>query len=108
MVLTLGPGELLLAGFIDSRGLIIVGAAFGLLSELGLFDAASDMLLGDDVSARGVIRQAVGAVFGGGMPSIGQVAVLVTTFVGFVLAHTTAVDGLVRGAAVGLSARQAR
>jgi putative membrane protein len=76
----------LLAGFIDSRGLIIVGAAFGLLSELGLFDAASDMLLGDDVSARGVIRQAIGALFGGGRPSIGQVAVLVAAFVGFVLA----------------------
>ena len=85
VVLALGPRELLLAGFIDSRGLIIVGAAFGLLSELGLFDAASDMLIGDDVSARGVVRQAVGAVFGGGMPSVGQVAVLVTAFVGFVL-----------------------
>ena len=85
MVLALGPSELLLAGFIDSRGLIIVGAAFGLLSELGLFDAASDMLIGDDVSARGVVRQAVGAVFGGGMPSAGQVAVLLTAFVGFVL-----------------------
>ena len=85
VVLALGPRELLLAGFIDSRGLIIVGAAFGLLSELGLFDAASDMVIGDDVSARGVVRQAIGAVFGGGLPSIGQVAVLLTAFVGFVL-----------------------
>ena len=37
-LLQLRPRELLLVGFIDSRGLMIVGAAFGLLWELGLFD----------------------------------------------------------------------
>ena len=42
-LLTLGPRELLLAGFIDSRGLIIVGAAFGLLWEVGLFDPTIDI-----------------------------------------------------------------
>jgi len=83
-LLTLGPRELLLAGFIDSKGLIIVGAAFGLLWELGLFDSTVNVLLGEQVSSRGVIRQAVGALVGGRLPSIGRMAVMVLAFAAFV------------------------
>ena len=85
-LLTLGPRELLLVGFIDSRGLIIVGATFGLLWEVGLFDSAVNVFLGESVSSRGVIRQAVGALVGGRVPSIGRVAVMVLAFAAFVFA----------------------
>ena len=85
-LLSLRPRDLLLAGFIDSKGLIIVGAAFGLLSEVGLFDSTIDLVFGDGVSARGLTRQAVGALFGGGLPSIQRVAVVVLAFAVFVFA----------------------
>jgi len=85
-LLTLRPGELLLAGFIESRGLIIVGAAFGLLWEVGLFDSMVNVFLGENVSSRGVIRQAVGALAGGRVPSIARIAVMVLAFGAFVFA----------------------
>ena len=53
--LALGLRELLLAGFIDSKGLIIVCAAFGLLWEVGLFDPTIDFVFGENATGRGVI-----------------------------------------------------
>jgi putative membrane protein len=85
VLLALGPRELLLAGFIDSRGLIIVGAAFGLLWEVGLFDPTINFVFGEDATGRGAIRQAVRALLGGGMPSIGRIAVLTLAFAAFTL-----------------------
>lgn len=79
-LLRLDPRELLLAGFIDSRGLVIVGAAFGLLWELGLFDSAADLVFGGKVSGRGMIRQFVSGLAGRGMPSPGQIALGVAAF----------------------------
>lgn len=85
VLLALGPRELLLAGFIDSRGLIIVGAAFGLLWEVGLFDPTINFVFGEDATGRGAFRQAVRALLGGGMPSIGRIAVLTLAFAAFTL-----------------------
>jgi putative membrane protein len=84
-LLSLGPRALLLAGFIDSKGLIIVGAAFGLLWEVGLFDPTINFVFGENVSSRGVIRQAVRALVGGGMPAISRMAILALAFAAFVL-----------------------
>jgi putative membrane protein len=75
-LLKLRPRELLLAGFIDSRGLVIVGAAFGLLWEAGLFDPTIDMIFGESASGRGLVRQFVRGLFGGGVPSPGSVALM--------------------------------
>jgi putative membrane protein len=86
-VLALGPRELLLAGFIDSRGLIIVGAAFGLLWEVGLFDSTLGMVFGQsDVEANGrsLVRQVIRALLGGSAPSLGRIAGLVLAFAAFV------------------------
>jgi putative membrane protein len=85
-LLALGPRELLLAGFIESRGLIIVGAAFGLLWELGLFESATGLVFGENLSSRSVIRQAARGLLGQGMPSIGRIATVVLAFAAFVLA----------------------
>lgn len=79
-LLRLGPRELLLAGFIDSRGLVIAGAAFGLLWELGLFDSTIDMVFGEKASSRGMIRQFVRGLIGGGMPPPGRLALGVAAF----------------------------
>ena len=84
-LLALGLRELLLAGFIDSKGLIIVGAAFGLLWEVGLFDPTINFVFGENATGRGVTRQVGRALLGGGMPSIGRIAILTLGFAAFVL-----------------------
>jgi putative membrane protein len=73
-LLRLRARDLLLAGFIDSRGWIIVSAGFGLLWEAGLFDPALDAIAGEDVDGRGFIRQAFRALAGGGLPSLDRIA----------------------------------
>jgi putative membrane protein len=85
-LLALRPRELLLAGFVDSRGLVIVGAAFGLLWEVGLFDPTIAFVFGENISGRGVIGEAVRALFGGGVPSIGRMAIVALAFAAFVFA----------------------
>ena len=80
-LLRLRARDLLLAGFIDSRGWIIVSAAIGLLWEAGLFDPALDAIAGEDVDGRGFIRQAFRALAGGGMPSLDRIALAIGGFV---------------------------
>ncbi len=80
-LLELRPRELLLAGFIDSRGMVIAGAAFGLLWELGLFDRTMDMIFGENASGRGLARRVFRAVFDGGPWPVGQVLQMVLVFV---------------------------
>jgi hypothetical protein len=75
----------MLYGFIESRGLVIVAAAFGLVWEAGLLDGTVDMVFGENASGRGVIRQVVRAFFGGGIPSPGRIALTVAAFVAFIL-----------------------
>ncbi|HET7217252.1 MAG TPA: PH domain-containing protein [Vicinamibacterales bacterium] len=85
IVLRLRPRDLLLAGFVESRGLVIVSAAFGLLWELGLFDRTMDMVFGKDVSSRGLVRDVVRGLFGGGMPAMGAVAFAAAAFAAVLL-----------------------
>jgi putative membrane protein len=85
-LLRLRPRDLLLAGFIESRGLIIVTAAFGLLWEAGLLDPAVDTIAGKDVDGRGVVRQVVRAFAGGGIPSFERVAIGLGAFALLLLA----------------------
>jgi putative membrane protein len=97
-LLALGPRELLLAGFVDSRGMIIVGAAVGLLWEFGLFDSLANLMAGDaapgsdpeapaDIErrGRGLIRQVVRGIFGGGGPSLERLLALAAAFAVFVV-----------------------
>jgi putative membrane protein len=94
-LLALGPRELLLAGFVDSRGMIIVGAALGLLWELGLFDSVAGLIPGDvapgtdpevvERRGRGLIRQLVRGIVGGGGPSFERLLTLAAAFAVFVM-----------------------
>ena len=80
-LLQLRPRDLLLAGFVESRGLIIMMAAFGVLWEAGLFDPIFDTIAGEDVDERGLIRLSLRAVTGGGMPSFDRIALAIGAFV---------------------------
>ena len=79
-LLRLRARDLLLAGFIDSRGWIIVSAGFGLLWEAGLFDPALDAIAGEDVDGRGFIRHVFRALGGGGLPSLDRIAITIGGF----------------------------
>ena len=84
-ILRLRASDLLLAGFVESRGLVIVGAAFGLLWELGLFDPTMDLVFGKGVSSRGLVRDAVRGLSGGGEPVAGIIAFTVAAFAAVLL-----------------------
>lgn len=71
-LLHLPPPELMLAGFIQNRGFVVLAAAFGLLWEVGVLDALADRWFGAEVSGRGLIRAVVKALLGrGGFPLAG-------------------------------------
>ena len=80
-LLQLRARDLLLAGFIDSRGWIIISAAVGVLWEAGLFDPTLDAIAGRDVDGRGFVRQAFRAIAGGGLPSIDRIALVIGGFI---------------------------
>jgi putative membrane protein len=80
-LLQLRARDLLLAGFIDSRGLIIVSAAVGVLWEAGLLDPTFDAVAGKNVDGRGFVRRVSRAIVGGVLPSLEQVALVIGGFV---------------------------
>jgi putative membrane protein len=85
LLLRLSVRDLMLYGFIESRGLVIVAAAFGLVWEAGFFDGAMDMVFGENASGRGIIRQVIRGLFGGGIPSAGNIALTVGAFIAIIL-----------------------
>jgi putative membrane protein len=59
-LLRLSPREVLLLGLIQGRGMVIVGALFGLAWEVGYMDR----FMGSGGAGRGVLRQLAAALFG--------------------------------------------
>jgi putative membrane protein len=71
--------ELLLCGFLENKGMILIGASFGALWEGGVFSWIPDTLLGslfrgDDSVGRGFFRDLFRAIFDGGPLPIGRMA----------------------------------
>ncbi len=84
-LLYLPPPELMLAGFIQNRGFVVLAAAFGLLWELGVLDALMGRMFGDQASGRGLIRAVVEALLGrGGFPLTG-IALTVAALISLVV-----------------------
>jgi putative membrane protein len=84
--------ELLLRGFIENRGVVLIATGFGLLWELGLWDKLSDTLfgffgdrIGDQTSGRAVIRDLAKAFLGQGGIPLGRIALTVAAFAGLLL-----------------------
>jgi putative membrane protein len=80
-LLKLSPRDLALSGFIDSRGLVVIAAAFGLLYELGLIDGFVDRLFGDQASGRGLARDVLRSLFAGDRLPVGRIALMLGAFV---------------------------
>ena len=75
VVLKLSAHDLMLSGFIQNRGVLLVSALFGVLWELGLLETITDRVVGASVPGRGVARRFLLALVGRGeMPVMGLLA----------------------------------
>jgi hypothetical protein len=54
--LKLSLRSLALSGFIENRGMVLIAAGSGVLSEIGALDSLVDAVLGEQASGRGAIR----------------------------------------------------
>ena len=76
-LLHLPPPELMLAGFIQNRGFVVLAAAFGLLWEVGVLDR----MLGKEVSWRGLTRAVLAALLGQGGFPLGGIALTIAALI---------------------------
>ena len=76
--------ELLLNGLLDNRGMVLVGAAYGVLWEAGLFRGVWDRLAGG-VYGPGLVRDTALTIAAGNVPPLARIAVLVAGLVGLLL-----------------------
>jgi putative membrane protein len=84
-LLRLSLRDLALSGFIDSRGLVVIAAGFGLLWELGLGDRFVGRLVGEQETGRGVARQVLRSIFAGGQLPFERLALMLAAFVALLL-----------------------
>jgi putative membrane protein len=76
--------ELLLQGFLVNRGMVVIGALYGVLWQLDLIDRVSARLFGREVDEEEV-RGLFEAIASGTSVSLAQVAVAVGAFAGFLI-----------------------
>ena len=69
VILSLPPRELALYGIIENRGLVVIAAALGLLSEFSQMPRFIERAMGDQAS-RGLVRRAARAMFADSGPSL--------------------------------------
>jgi putative membrane protein len=65
--------ELLLCGFLENKGMVLVGAAYGTLWETGALNRVWSWLVVGNVDARGLFREMVAALLGRGPLPVGRV-----------------------------------
>ena len=85
-VLALPVRELLLSGFIENRGAVVIATAFGVLWEVGLLNRVMDSLFDVSSAGRGVVRQFGRALVGRGLPSMRYVIISIAVIAGLLLA----------------------
>ena len=81
VLLRLRPREVLLYGFIESRGAVVMAGAAGLLWEFGVFDRVFERATDGELGGRGVLRQLVRSAFGEGGPSLAPIGRTVAGFI---------------------------
>jgi putative membrane protein len=84
-LLHLSPPELMLAGFIQNRGFVVLAAAFGLLWEMGILDKLMGRMFGEEVSGRGLIRTVMELLLGRGEFPLGGIALAVGALISLVV-----------------------
>jgi putative membrane protein len=66
--------ELLLCGFLENKGMVLVGAAYGTLWEAGALNGVWSWLFEGNVDARGLLRELAAAMLGRGPLPVGRVS----------------------------------
>src|SRR5690606_29796321 len=78
--------ELLLCGFLENKGMVLVGAAYGAMWEAGVLNSVWERMFSVDVDVRGLIRDVLGALFAGAPLPAGGVALAAAGIAGFLVA----------------------
>ena len=81
VLLRMQPGEVLLYGFIESRGAVVMAGAAGLLWEFGLFDRIFERTTDRELGGRGILRELARSVFGDAGPSLSLVGRALAGFI---------------------------
>lgn len=69
--------EVLLCGFIENKGLVLIGASYGLAWETGLLNRLGDHLFGEQTYGRGLFRDLAQGISEGQGPPLQAVSVVV-------------------------------
>lgn len=77
--------ELVLAGLVQNRGVVIVAAGFGLFWEAGLMDSLTDRIFGESTSGRGMVRDVLKSVFGLIELPLGRIGATLAALAGLLL-----------------------
>jgi putative membrane protein len=78
-------GELLLHGFLVNRGMVVIGAIYGVLWQLDVLDRFWELLVGEEVSEEGVARELIEGIAGGVGVSLYQAGVAAAAVLGFLI-----------------------
>jgi putative membrane protein len=86
-LLELSIRDLLLFGFIENRGAVVIATAFGVLWEFGVFERVIAMIGGEQVasSGRGVVRDLARGVIGNTVVTRDRLAITLAAFAGLLL-----------------------
>ena len=77
--------ELLLHGFLENRGLILIGAAYGLLWEIGLLNGLYNRFFDEQSYAPGGVRLTLRTIRDGGSLPLGQIAIVLAGIAGLLV-----------------------
>ncbi len=84
-LLVLSAPDLLLCGFLENRGMVIIAAIYGFLWQLGPLGNVWSRIFDDESYAAGRLRGTVAGIAEGKWPSVGQMAVILGTIAGLLI-----------------------
>jgi putative membrane protein len=84
-LLHLNTRELLLCGFIENRGAVVIAAALGVVWELGLVDRILDDTVGENVTGRGAMRALLRGIAANAAGSWDRLALVMAGFAAVLL-----------------------
>lgn len=85
ILLRLSALEVALFGFIQNRGIVLIGAGFGVLWEVGVMDRFLGTTFGEQAPGRGAVRDILRGMFGSIELPVDRIGLTFVAFLGFIL-----------------------